>query len=66
MRELFERCGEVSFVKVIRDQSGQSKGFGHVEMSTPEEARAAIEELDGALHERRTITVSEASAGQRR
>jgi cold-inducible RNA-binding protein len=62
LRELFEPFGEVKFVKVIRDfHSGRSKGFGFVEMSTPEEAKEAIERLHGSIHERRTITVSEAN-----
>lgn len=62
LRKLFEPFGEVMFVKVIRDfHSGRSKGFGFVEMSTPEEAKEAIERLHGSLHERRTITVSEAN-----
>ncbi|MGW7414570.1 RNA recognition motif domain-containing protein [Streptomyces sp. NPDC054863] len=62
LRELFSPFGTVSFVKVIRDfHSGRSKGFGFVEMSTPEEARASIEKLHGSIHERRTISVSEAN-----
>lgn len=62
LKALFEPCGEVKFVKVIRDfHSGRSKGFGFVEMSTPEEAKEAIERLNGSIHERRTITVSEAN-----
>lgn len=62
LRELFTPYGEVKFVKVIRDfHSGRSKGFGFVEMETPEEAKEAIERLHGSIHERRTITVSEAN-----
>jgi cold-inducible RNA-binding protein len=62
LRTLFEPFGEVKFVKVIRDfHSGRSKGFGFVEMNTPEEAKEAIERLHGSIHERRTITVSEAN-----
>ena len=62
LRELFTSFGTVNFVKVIRDfHSGRSKGFGFVEMSTPEEAKQAIEALNGSIHERRTITVSEAN-----
>ncbi|MGW7317727.1 RNA recognition motif domain-containing protein [Streptomyces sp. NPDC054865] len=62
LKELFARVGEVSFVKVIRDfHSGRSKGFGFVEMTTPEEAKSAVNELHGSIHERRTITVSEAN-----
>ncbi len=62
LRELFTPYGTVNFFKVIRDfHSGRSKGFGFVEMSTPEEAKEAIEALHGSIHERRTITVSEAN-----
>lgn len=62
LRELFTPYGTVNFVKVIRDfHSGRSKGFGFVEMTTPEEAKEAIEALHGSIHERRTITVSEAN-----
>lgn len=62
LRELFIPFGEVNFVKVIRDfHTNRSKGFGFVEMSTPEEAKTAIENLHGSIYERRTITVSEAN-----
>ena len=62
LRELFVPHGEVKFVKVIRDfHSGRSKGFGFVEMNTPEEAKSAIEALNGSVHEGRSITVSEAN-----
>ncbi len=62
LKALFEPFGEVKFVKVIRDfHTGRSKGFGFVEMSTAEEAKEAIERLHGSIHERRTITVSEAN-----
>ena len=40
--------------------SGRSKGFGFVEMSTPEEAAAAIEKFHGQDFEGRAMTVSEA------
>lgn len=61
LREAFEQAGTVADAVVITDRmSGRSKGFGFVEMSTPEEAQAAIEmwnekELDG-----RKIIVNEA------
>ncbi|MFD6878442.1 MULTISPECIES: RNA recognition motif domain-containing protein [unclassified Streptomyces] len=62
LRELFTPFGEVSFVKVIRDfHSGRSKGFGFVEMATAEDAKEAIDKLHGSIHERRTITVTEAN-----
>ncbi len=61
LREAFEQAGTVTDAVVITDRmSGRSKGFGFVEMSTPEEAQAAIDmwnekELDG-----RKIIVNEA------
>lgn len=61
LRAAFEQAGTVEDVVIIKDRdSGRSKGFGFVTMSTPEEAQAAIEmwnqkELDG-----RTIIVNEA------
>ena len=61
LREAFEKAGTVVDAVVITDRmSGRSKGFGFVEMSTPEEAQAAIEmwnekDLDG-----RKIIVNEA------
>lgn len=62
LRALFEPHGDVKFVKVIRDfHSGRSKGFGFVEMNTPEEAKSAIDALNGSVHEGRSITVSEAN-----
>ncbi|HIN94515.1 MAG TPA: RNA-binding protein, partial [Planctomycetes bacterium] len=41
-------------------ETGRSKGFGFVEMSSDDEAAAAIEALDGRDHEGRTIRVNEA------
>lgn len=61
-RELFTPFGEVIFSKVMRDlNSGRSKGFGFIEMNTAEEAANAITALNGSIHERRTIIVSEAN-----
>ncbi len=61
LNELFSKAGTVTSATIITDKmSGRSKGFGFVEMSTPEEAQAAIEmyhdkEIDG-----RKLTVNEA------
>jgi RNA recognition motif-containing protein len=61
LRELFASVGEVSFVKVTRNvQSGRSRGYGFVEMSTPEEASKAIAALHGSIHFGRRIHVTEA------
>lgn len=59
--QLFEQIGQVTFATVITDrETGRSKGFGFVEMSSDDEARAAIEQLNGSTLGDRTITVNEA------
>ncbi|NLJ82575.1 MAG: RNA-binding protein [Bacteroidales bacterium] len=61
LREVFEEYGEVVSAKIISDKfTGRSKGFGFVEMSNDEEANRAIEELNGAEMNNRTIVVNEA------
>ncbi len=61
LRELFEEFGEVTSTKMITDKlTGRSKGFAFVEMSQDEEAKEAIEALNGKLVNNREITVSEA------
>jgi RNA recognition motif-containing protein len=61
LKALFEEIGEVSSAKVIMDRvSGRSKGFGFVEMPNEDEARKAIENLNGYSLQNREITVSEA------
>ena len=55
----FEQCGTVVSAKVIRErETGRSKGFGFVEMSSEEEANAAIEILNGKELDGRAITVN--------
>ena len=57
----FAQAGTVVSAIVIKDKfSGQSKGFGFVEMSTDEEAAAAIQMWDGKELEGRTVKVNEA------
>ena len=63
--DLFEQVGQVTEVAVITDrETGRSKGFGFVEMSNDQEARSAIEQLNGTLLGNRTITVNEARERQ--
>jgi RNA recognition motif-containing protein len=58
---IFTEYGTVSSAKIITDKySGRSKGFGFVTMEEEEEAKKAIEELNGASFENRTIVVNEA------
>jgi len=61
LNELFSKAGEVISAKVITDaDSGRSKGFGFVEMSTAEEAKKAIEQFDNTELDGRNIKVNEA------
>ena len=61
LNDFFATVGTVTSAKVIVDKySNQSKGFGFVEMSTDEEAKNAIDELNGKELEGRPIAVSEA------
>jgi RNA recognition motif-containing protein len=58
---LFAAHGTVESARVIADKfTGQSRGFGFVEMSTSEEAKAAITALNGTQLEGRSLTVNEA------
>ena len=48
LHTLFAEVGKVESVRVVQDrESGRSRGFGFVEMSTPEEGAAAIEKFNG-------------------
>ncbi len=59
LREYFAQCGTVESASVITDKfSGQSRGFGFIEMSTAEEAQRAIAELNGKDLDGRKITVN--------
>ena len=57
--DLFAQVGQVTDASVITDrETGRSKGFGFVEMSTTQQAQSAIERLNGTLLGNRTITVN--------
>jgi len=61
LRQAFEAFGQVTSVNVIKDRySGESRGFGFVEMATKSEAQAAINGLNGTSLGDRTLSVSEA------
>lgn len=67
LRELFSEAGTVESAAVITDRdSGRSKGFGFVEMSSDQEADKAIELLDGKELDGRTINVNEARPQEKR
>lgn len=61
LRDLFGPFGGVDSAQVITDRdTGRSKGFGFVEMSSSGEAEAAIAALDGKEHDGRALKVNEA------
>jgi RNA recognition motif-containing protein len=61
LQQLFSQAGTVTSAKVVTDRdTGRSKGFGFVEMSSDAEAAAAISKLNGADMGGRPITVAEA------
>lgn len=61
LKDFFASCGTVVSARVITDRdSGRSKGFGFVEMGSDEEAKKAVDELNGKELDGRAINVSEA------
>ena len=61
LKEAFSAVGTVESASVIEDrETGRSRGFAFVEMSTPEEAAAAIEQFNGKDFGGRNLTVNEA------
>ncbi len=67
LNDLFGSHGTVESTRVITDKfTGQSRGFGFVEMSSAEEANAAIAALNGTQLDGRTLTVNEAKPQEAR
>jgi len=67
LEKLFSSCGTVKSAQVITDrESGRSKGFGFVEMSSASEAEVAIEKLDGYELSGRSIKVNKAKPREER
>lgn len=67
LEELFGEFGEVTSARVISDRdSGRSKGFGFVEMSSQEEANVAIENLNDKDVDGRKLRVNEARPREER
>ncbi len=63
LKNLFAEYGEVTSARIVSDKfSGRSRGFGFVEMATDDEAKAAIEGLDGKDFMGREIAVNVARA----
>jgi len=67
LRDLFEEYGEVSSVKIIMDKfTGNSKGFGFVEMPSDDEGQNAINDLNDTELDGRTIVVKKARPREER
>jgi RNA recognition motif-containing protein len=67
LEQLFSQHGTVQSAQVISDRdTGRSKGFAFVEMSSDDEARAAIAALNGQQHDGRALTVNEARPKENR
>src|SRR5215471_18320217 len=67
LEQLFAAHGTVESAQIITDRdTGRSKGFGFVEMSSDEEAQAAIAALNGQEHGGRALTVNEAKPREER
>src|SRR5215467_2472564 len=67
LQELFAQAGTVESASVIEDRdTGRSKGFAFVEMSTEEEAAAAIEQFNGKEVAGRALKVNEARPRENR
>ena len=61
LRKAFEAFGQVESANIIKDKfSGESRGFGFVQMPSKQEAQSAIEQMNGTDLMGRTVTVNEA------
>lgn len=67
LREMFAPFGSIESCRIITDKfSGQSKGFGFVEMATEEDSQKAIEGVNGREMNGRTLVVNEARPEEKR
>ena len=67
LRELFSQAGTVESANVVEDRdTGRSRGFGFVEMSSKEEGQAAITQFNGKEINGRALTVNEARPREER
>ena len=67
LQELFAQVGTVESASVVEDRdTGRSRGFGFVEMSTKEEAASAIQQLNGKEVAGRALTINEAKPRENR
>ena len=67
LRQLFSQAGTVESANVVEDRdTGRSRGFAFVEMSTPEEANSAIDQFNGKELSGRALKVNEARPRENR
>ena len=67
LNDLFAEYGEITSAKVIMDrETGRSRGFGFVEMTSDTDGQKAINELNGAGYDQKTISVSVARPREER
>ncbi|MCK5633118.1 RNA-binding protein [bacterium] len=67
LKDVFTEFGEVVSVKIVRDRfSGESKGFGFVEMASDDDAKKAIADLNGKEVDGRALRVNEARPREER
>lgn len=67
LQELFGQAGTVESANIVEDRdTGRSRGFGFVEMSSAEEGKTAIEQLNGKEVDGRSLTVNEAKPREER
>ena len=67
VRNIFEKHGEVTDVKLIKDQySGELRGFGFIQMSSKSDAQTAIQEVNGTELKGNILIVNEARPRQDR
>ena len=67
LNDLFAEYGEITSAKVIMDrETGRSRGFGFVEMTNDTDGQKAINELNGAEYDQKTISVSVARPREER
>lgn len=67
LREFFSECGEIESLKIIKDNfTDRSKGFGFIEMADENDAKKAIETLNGKDFMGKALTVAEARPQEKR
>lgn len=67
LEEIFSKVGKVTSAEVISDRySGRSRGFGFVQMSSEEEAKKAIDKLNGKEIDGKALVVNEAKPREER